>query len=632
MHSASPRNLQQFFRHSAVPRQRAWSALHWAAHKGFAAITRLLVCELGALVDTTDNRGSKWGSFAHCSCGGSRRRRSFVGEGMQRSRELGRQRRTNAIGSCRQLWPPRHRPSFGEGVRGPRIRDSAGRTALYRAVENSLADVIRFLVKECGASVDIVDSSCQTALFSAADYGDLHIARVLVKECGAATDARDSEGLTPLLYAAHNGHSDVVRFLAKECGAAVDAIVDIRKVTALFAAAKNGHLDTVQVLVKGCGATADARDVEGQTPLSYAAGEDRADVVRFLVKECGAKVDVVDKEGFTPSIFAAHKGHLDTVRMLVKECGATVDARDGSGRQALHHAPLDRADVVRLLVKECGAKVDDVDKEGFTPLMLAVWNGYVDAVRVLTKECSANVDVADASCSTALHYAASRGSLDMVRFLVVECGAAVGALDNCGRTPLRVAGANGHKEVVRFLLSASQTSASVATTVGERTAPLTAHPDVARVLAAKKWSATLGGVTLEGKGRPPLRLATAAEHKELERFLMGASRHFPTGSSAASKAAGKSAIPINAVNSKKAPTLTAEKTQFTSSAPQPHKNKDILQSKGGRNAGGKEGASDSNNRGNGTADRKTTSPTGKKDDCAVVRSANRKERCLRRCR
>ena len=43
-----------------------------------------------------------------------------------------------------------------------------------------------------------------------------------------------------------------------------------------------------------------------------------------------------------------------------------------------------------------------------------------------------------------------------------------------------------------------------------------------------------------------------------------------------------------------APTLAAEKCIVT-------------QSKGGRNAGGKEGASDSNKRGNATADRKTTS-------------------------
>ena len=76
--------------------------------------------------------------------------------------------------------------------------DGDGRTTLHHAACNNFLDTARylghgghvniicFLVKECGANVDIVDRKGETPLIAAARNGSLDTVRTLIKGCGAA--------------------------------------------------------------------------------------------------------------------------------------------------------------------------------------------------------------------------------------------------------------------------------------------------------------------------------------------------------------------------------------------------------------------------------------------------------------
>ena len=74
-----------------------------------------------------------------------------------------------------------------------KARDGGGASALHYAAQNGHADVVRFLVNECGIAVDISDYVGHTPLISAVLNAsiDFDIVRVLVKECGATVEFHD---------------------------------------------------------------------------------------------------------------------------------------------------------------------------------------------------------------------------------------------------------------------------------------------------------------------------------------------------------------------------------------------------------------------------------------------------------
>lgn len=95
-------------------------------------------------------------------------------------------------------------------------------------------------------------------------------------------------------------------------------------------------------------------------------------------------------------------------------------------------------------------KPDTVNDKGYTPLILAVYNGNKEAVALFLSS-GADVNVQDHSGNTALAGACFKGYAEMVR-LLVEYGADVNLVNYNGASPLIYASTFGHEQIAKYLL------------------------------------------------------------------------------------------------------------------------------------------------------------------------------------
>ncbi len=225
---------------------------------------------------------------------------------------------------------------------------------------------------------------------------------------GADVDSRDKKGWVPLHYACAAGHIPVVKYLLEKR------------------------------------ATVDARDSTREAPLHKACQWGRQDVVRLLLKH-GASVDVQDNRGETPLHQA---GDAQTAHILI-EHSADINKRDYRGRTALHHASINgRKDVVDELVK-AGADLTIRDSQGKSAIDVAGKNennsknahelktylkreqnlaqqlhkasasGNVRAMSKLIKQ-GAPINVPDRNGNTPLHLAVKSGNSNAVAYLLTH--------------------------------------------------------------------------------------------------------------------------------------------------------------------------------------------------------------------
>jgi ankyrin repeat protein len=162
------------------------------------------------------------------------------------------------------------------------------------------------------------------------------------------------------------------------------------EVTPLCLAASTGNLQLIDLLIN---AGADVNRAIGETPLHRAvylangsidieAGigypgdiEKATEVVRRLI---AAGADVNRGVSETPLFQAARCGHADLVRLMI-EAGGNVNVR----ASFLNVAAEDGSSgLVKMLVSS-GADVNAVDKNGATPLILAMQNKHDEIVEML---------------------------------------------------------------------------------------------------------------------------------------------------------------------------------------------------------------------------------------------------------
>ena len=87
--------------------------------------------------------------------------------------------------------------------------------------------------------------------------------------------------------------------------------------------------------------------------------------------------------------------------------------------------------------------------DGYTPLMLAVWEGLFDNVKILVK-AGAAINVVNNDDGTALLIAAQRGFGEIVEYFI-SCGANKTLADKDGDTALTVAKKMGYMTIVELL-------------------------------------------------------------------------------------------------------------------------------------------------------------------------------------
>ena len=246
-------------------------------------------------------------------------------------------------------------------------------------------------------------------------------APVAVGAAGAATDvnARQTDGSTALLWAVYKGDADQVRTLLK---AGADAsIANEFGATPLSEAARTGNTQILAMLLKA-GADPKAVNQEGETALHEVARTGNIESARLLLK-AGAHVDAREKWGQqTPLHWAASQNQPEMIRFLVSH-GADVDARAAV------------RDWQRRVTAEGRPK--DMNRGGFTPLLFAARDGFVDSVQALLQG-KADINQPDPDGTTPLLLTLINGHWDTAK-LLIDSGANVNDWDFWGQSPLYIA-------------------------------------------------------------------------------------------------------------------------------------------------------------------------------------------------
>ncbi|XP_026734654.1 protein phosphatase 1 regulatory subunit 12A isoform X2 [Trichoplusia ni] len=258
----------------------------------------------------------------------------------------------------------------------------------------------------------------------------LEVLRALVKEGGASVDVRDADGRTPLLWAASAGSAAAVLAL-HQAGSKVDD-ADRDGLTALHCAAARGHTEALETLVGLCGARVDVADSHGCTPLHYAAALGHADSTSALLQH-GADSHRQDRRGRSPAHTAAAKGQIETVRILGAR-GANLWLRNSKGDLPLHEAVASgRRELVKWLLDGRPSQVNATNHEGRTPLHIAAATDNADLCRLLLDR-GAEVNLVARSSKneplTPLDCATTRGHRSTAKYLQMHGGLPASKLAN----------------------------------------------------------------------------------------------------------------------------------------------------------------------------------------------------------
>uniref|UniRef100_A0A3Q2LE89 Fibronectin type III and ankyrin repeat domains 1 n=1 Tax=Equus caballus TaxID=9796 RepID=A0A3Q2LE89_HORSE len=152
--------------------------------------------------------------------------------------------------------------------------------------------------------------------------------------------------------------------------------------TALMVAAQKGFTRLVKILVSN-GTDVNLKNGSGKDSLMLACYAGHLEVVKYLRRH-GASWETRDLGGCTALHWAADGGHCNVIEWMLKD-GCEVDAVDtGSGWTPLMRvsAVSGNQGVASLLI-DAGADVNVRDKDGKTPLMVAVLNNHEELVQLL---------------------------------------------------------------------------------------------------------------------------------------------------------------------------------------------------------------------------------------------------------
>ncbi|KAF9777534.1 hypothetical protein IL306_004394 [Fusarium sp. DS 682] len=315
-------------------------------------------------------------------------------------------------------------------------RDKDGRTALIWSIIGNKSANTELLLTNDNSGVDTPDKDGRTPLSWASEKGSLLMVESLLEKPGVNVDKPDHTGLTPLSWAVRrrrapvqvtplfgetnsvwgqkkpvfgslqntlggigtcpeSSNEEIVKSLIN-IGGANPHFKDNNKRTLLSWAVTTKKLGIVKYLVQHPEVDINDPDKDGRTPLSWSAEQEDAEVVRYLLSIDGINVNIEDKENRSPLFWATRPNNAPMIKLflekdtealhtmatkgadveklkLLLEAGYVASKLDHRGRTLLHCAVLGKnSGAAKLFIQEYPNSVNEKDKNGITPLQLAV--------------------------------------------------------------------------------------------------------------------------------------------------------------------------------------------------------------------------------------------------------------------
>jgi ankyrin repeat protein len=361
-----------------------------------------------------------------------------------------------------------------------------GKNPLHTAAQQGKLDIVKALVA-AGVDKEAIDDEHLTPLHIAVIYDHLAIVRYLIEEAGAQVEVYHHLGANPLHSAATRGHLPIVKYLLEENRRIfINTKGRTLGTIPLHLAAAYNHPDVVSYLLNK-GTIKDARSNKQETPLHLATAKGHIQVVSILVK-AGADIHALDETGLTPIEKASAANHFDLIKEIFR-AGANVNAIGNDGLTHLHRA-IRRGDIqLANLLIELGAGINITDLQHITPLHLVAEKGYTElANRLLNlgadpyaknkagltplhigfqiKQIAWIKQLLQNNTFLVLHWAIKAGDIELSKQLLA-IGANINLLDQTGWTPLHWATYNGNLSTVKFLIETGNASLSIVNKQGK---------------------------------------------------------------------------------------------------------------------------------------------------------------------
>jgi ankyrin repeat protein len=253
---------------------------------------------------------------------------------------------------------------------------------MYAARQNAPAAARALL--ESGADPNLTDPEGSTALMLAIVNAHFDLAAMLIEK-GVDLNVADSTGMTAL-YAAVDMHT-LGPMLSRPVPKLADKLDASDVVTAMLAKGASPNPRLKRPILGRHHDNGDASLGEGTTPLIRAAKSNDVALMRLLL-DGGANPVLTQKDytnalmvaaggGGRPSNYAATPSEataLEAVKLCVEK-GVDVNAFNANGQTAMHLAAGRGADAIVRYLAEHGAALSVKNKQGRTPLDVAMGQG-----------------------------------------------------------------------------------------------------------------------------------------------------------------------------------------------------------------------------------------------------------------